>query len=241
MTEATALIKLQEIDLELLKCASALASMPQQARLKTIALAAKKVKSELTGIVGQRKDVELEIEDVRANLAHYHEKTAEVQAKADAGAYTHREVRDIEQQLTSLAKHIEKAEFTLGPLGEKLERLERAEKNARLTAEKIDREREATEESLARDSSELRARIVELSRERERVAGKVLPEHLSVYEVARKRFKGLAVERLRGNVPSVCRVKLQPSQFHDLAHGDEITECPYCHRILITSEEVEGE
>lgn len=241
MTEATALIKLQEIDLELLKCASALASMPQQARLKTIALAAKKVKSELTGIVGQRKDVELEIEDVRANLAHYHEKTAEVQAKADAGAYTHREVRDIEQQLTSLAKHIEKAEFTLGPLGEKLERLERAEKNARLTAEKIDREREATEESLARDTSELRSRIVELSRERERVAGKVLPEHLSVYEVARKRFKGLAVERLRGNVPSVCRVKLQPSQFHDLAHGEEITECPYCHRILITSEEVEGE
>lgn len=241
MTEATALIKLQEIDLELLKCASALASMPQQARLKTIALAAKKVKSELTGIVGQRKDVELEIEDVRANLAHYHEKTAEVQSKADAGAYTHREVKDIEQQLTSLAKHIEKAEFTLGPLGEKLERLERAEKNARLTAEKIDREREATEESLARDTSELRSRIVELSRERERVAGKVLPEHLSVYEVARKRFKGLAVERLRGNVPSVCRVKLQPSQFHDLAHGEEITECPYCHRILITSEEVEGE
>lgn len=241
MTEATALIKLQEIDLELLKCASALASMPQQARLKTIALAAKKVKSELTGIVGQRKDVELEIEDVRANLAHYHEKTAEVQAKADAGAYTHREVKDIEQQLTSLAKHIEKAEFTLGPLGEKLERLERAEKNARLTAEKIDREREATEESLARDTSELRSRIVELSRERERVARKVLPEHLSVYEVARKRFKGLAVERLRGNVPSVCRVKLQPSQFHDLAHGEEITECPYCHRILITSEEVEGE
>ena len=40
-----------------------------------------------------------------------------------------------------------------------------------------------------------------------------------------------------GNVPSVCRVKLQPSLFHDLAHGDEITECPYCHRILITSEE----
>ena len=46
-----------------------------------------------------------------------------------------------------------------------------------------------------------------------------------------------AVERLAGNVPSVCRVKLQPSSFHDLAHGDEITECPYCHRILITSEE----
>lgn len=239
MNEALALMKLQELDLELLKCASTLASMPQQARLKTIALAAKKVKGELTGIVGQRKDVELEIADLEASLAHYHEKTAEIQASADEGAYTHRQVRDIEQQLTSLAKHIEKAEFSVGPLREKLERLERAEKNARLTAEKLERERAATEESLASGSSSIRSQIVELSRERERVAANVTAEHLSAYEVARKRFKGLAVERLRGNVPSVCRVKLQPSQFHDLAHGDEITECPYCHRMLITSEEVD--
>lgn len=241
MTEASALMKLQEIDLELLKCASTLASMPQQARLKTIALAAKKVRSELTSIVGQRKDAELEIADVEASLAHYHEKTAEVQATADSGAFTHREVRDIEQQLTSLAKHIEKAEFTLGPLRERLERFERAERNAHLTAEKIEAERKATEESLTHDSAELRARIVELSRERDRVAGGISAEHLASYETARKRFRGLGVERLRGNVPSVCRVKLQPSSFHDLAQGEEITECPYCHRILITSEEVEGE
>ena len=241
MNEATALMKLQEIDLELLKLASSLASMPQQKRLKTIALAAKKVGSELTGIVGQRKDAELEIADVEANLAHYHEKTAEVQSVADSGAFTHREVRDIEQQLTSLAKHIEKAEYKLGPLRERLQRLERAEKNARLTAERIEAERTATERSLADESASLRAQIIELNRERQAVAGHVTASHLETYEKARKRFKGLAVERLVGNVPSVCRVKLQPSLFHDLAHGDEITECPYCHRILITSEEVDGE
>ena len=237
MTEANALIKLQELDLALLKRAATLAAMPQQARLKTIDLARKKVASELTGIVGQRKDAELEIADVRANLAHYHEKTAEIQAIADSGSYTHREVRDIEQQLTSLAKHVEKAEFTLGPLTEKLDRLERAEKNARLTAERLDAERSATESSLAEESKALRAEIVSLTRERADVAAGVSEAHLSAYEAARKRFKGLAVERLHGNVPSVCRVRLQPSQFSDLAHGDEITVCPYCHRILITSEE----
>ena len=103
MTEASSLMQVQELDLELLKCASSLASMPQQARLKTIALAAKKVASELTGIVGQRKDAEIEVSDTRANLAHYREKTAEVQALADEGEHTHREIRDFEQQLTSLA------------------------------------------------------------------------------------------------------------------------------------------
>ena len=237
MTVADTLVRLQEVDLELLKHASTLSAMPQRKRLQTIELAARKVATELKGIVGQRKDAETEIADAEEALAHYREKTAEVQAAADAGEHTHREIRDFEQQLTSLAKRIEKSEYTLRPLREQLERLERAEKNARATSERLEAERTATEAALADGSSSLRAEIVRLSHERDDLAGRLAPELLERYEVARKRFKGLAVERLRGNVPSVCRVKLQPSQFHDLSQGEEITECPYCHRILITSEE----
>ena len=236
MSVADTLVRLQEIDLELLKHASTLSAMPQRKRLQTIELAARKVATELKGIVGQRKDAETEIADVEEALAHYREKTVEVQAAADAGEHTHREIRDFEQQLTSLAKRIEKSEYTLHPLREQLERLERAEKNARTTAERLDAERAATETALTEGSSSLRAEIVRLSRERDDLAGRLAPELLERYEAARKRFKGLAVERLVGNVPSVCRVKLQPSQFHDLSQGEEITECPYCHRILITSE-----
>lgn len=237
MTVADTLVRLQEVDLELLKHASTLSAMPQRKRLQTIELAARKVATELKGIVGQRKDAETEIADAEEALAHYREKTVEVQAAADAGEHTHREIRDFEQQLTSLAKRIEKSEYTLRPLREQLERLERAEKNARATSERLEAERTATEAALADGSSSLRAEIVRLSNERSDLAGRLAPELLERYEVARKRFKGLAVERLHGNVPSVCRVKLQPSQFHDLSQGEEITECPYCHRILITSEE----
>lgn len=236
MTQVDALFRLQELDLGLLKRASALAAMPQQARLKTIDLAAKKVASELKGIVGQRKDAETEVSDAEAALSHYHEKTAEVRSAAEGGEHTHREVRSLEQQLTSLAKHIEKAEYSLVPLREKLEKLQLAERNARLMLERLEGERAATDASLKEESASLRAEIVELSREREQVANRLGADLLERYEVARKRFKGLAVERLHGNVPSICRVKLQPSLFHDLSQGYEITECPYCHRILVTSE-----
>lgn len=237
MTEANALLALQDTDLRLLRLASRLASMPHQARLKTIDLARRKVASELTGIVGQRKDAELEISELEDSLVDYRAKAAEVQQEADAGERTHRELRDFERQLTSLAKRVEKAEYSLGPARERLERLERAERNARLTQERLEEERAQTESQLAADTKSLRSEIVELTRERDRYAALLAPEHLSAYEAARKRFRGLAVERLSGNVPSVCRVKLQPSQFHDLVHGDEITECPYCHRMLVTSEE----
>ena len=85
MTAATTLFKLQEVDLELLKHASTLSAMPQRKRLQTIELAARKVATELKGIVGQRKDAETEIADAEEALEHYREKTAEVQAAADAG------------------------------------------------------------------------------------------------------------------------------------------------------------
>ena len=97
------------------------------------------------------------------------------------------------------------------------------------------RECESLSESLEIDSTALQAEIIELSKSREELAVQISAETLERYEAARKRFKGLAVEHLVGNVPSVCRVKLQPSSFYDLQHSTEIAECPYCHRMLITS------
>lgn len=240
MFEADALVKLQEIDLKLLRLASQLQKMPQQQRLKTIELASKKTNSELTGIVGRRKDAELEIEDTQEDLAHYRSMTAEVQAASES-ATTHRELRDYETQLTSLAKRVEKCEFMLGPARERLQKLELAERNARLMLRRLDEERAATNASLEEESAGLKEKIRALAAERDRVCEDITPEHLAAYEEARRRFKGLAVERLHGNVPSVCRVKLQPSLFHDLAHGDEITTCPYCHRMLVTSEGADAE
>ena len=78
------------------------------------------------------------------------------------------------------------------------------------------------------------AEVRKLAAERKSVVADLSGEVLARYEAASRRFGGLAVERLAGNLPSVCRVKLQPSQFSDLRRaGAEVTECPYCHRMLV--------
>ena len=243
MSEAASLVRLQEIDLKLLRYASTLAAMPQQKKMKTIDLAKRKVASELSKIVGQRKDVEIDIADLeeklnhyKEKLNHYKEKTLEVQASAATREQNYRNVQDLESQLTSLAKRIEKTEFDLGPLHESLEKLQLAERNARLTADRLDQELTNTRSSYEKDSASIKKQIVELSEERTDVVAGITPAVMATYETTRKRFKGLAVERLVGNVPSVCRVKLQPALYHDLTHGPSIAECPYCHRMIVTEE-----
>ncbi|MCI6548698.1 MAG: C4-type zinc ribbon domain-containing protein [Coriobacteriaceae bacterium] len=236
MTEAQALVRLQEIDLDMLRLASTLAAMPQQKKMQAIARARRKVQGELTKIFAQRKDLETYVSENQEDLEHYRARTEEVRAEASSGSHGYRQIQDYEAHLTGLAKKIEKLEHNRARLDEELERVRRAEGNASLTLERLDEEDAAQKKSFETDGAQIRRRIVELDEERKAVVAQVSAEHTSAYEDSRKRFKGLAVERLVGNVPSVCRVKLQPAAFHDLTHGDDVAECPYCHRILIVDD-----
>ena len=227
MSESVNLMQLQDIDLQLLKLASNLASMPQVQKIKNAQLAEKKIASQLKQVLGVKKDVEIDISDLNEQRAHYVQKTEEVSAAVET-ATNHRALRDFDQQLSSLAKNIEKCDFKLAAKAKELEKCKKAYQTAQDLQVKLMKERESLSQSL-------RAEIVELSKSREDLAAQISANTLERYEAARKRFKGLAVEHLVGNVPSVCRVKLQPSSFHDLQHSSEIAECPYCHRMLITS------
>ena len=242
MTEAQALLRLQEIDLDMLRMASTLAAMPQQKKMQAIARARRKVQSEQTKIFAQRKDLETFASENQEDLEHYRARTEEVKAEVASGSHGYRQIQDYEAHLTGLAKKVEKLEHTRAQLDDDLEKAKRAESNAKLTLKRLDEEEAAQKKSFETDSAQIRGKIVQLDEERKRVISQISPKHLGDYEAARKRFKGLAVEKLVGNVPSVCRVKLQPASFHELTHGDDVAECPYCHRILIVDDPyVEGE
>jgi predicted nucleic acid-binding Zn-ribbon protein len=240
MSESQALLRLQEIDLQLMRDSHALRQMPQQKRLAALAQAKKKLKSELQKIVGQRKDAQMELDDNEERHIRLLQIMDEVREKAQESGY--REVGDIESQLTSLAKKVEKLEFAHGELQASLGKLEKAEANARALGDRLDSEGEELEASYKRDSADIMARVRELARERKAVLAQLSPQTARTYDEKSKRFGGLAVERLQGNVPSVCRVKLQPSQYGDLRRaGEPIAECPYCHRMLVVEGALDAE
>lgn len=240
MFESQALLRLQEIDLQLMRDSHALRQMPQQKRLAALAQAKKKLKSELQKIVGQRKDAQMELDDNEERHIRLLQIMDEVREKAQESGY--REVGDIESQLTSLAKKVEKLEFAHGELQASLGKLEKAEANARALGDRLDSEGEELEASYKRDSADIMARVRELARERKAVLAQLSPQTARTYDEKSKRFGGLAVERLQGNVPSVCRVKLQPSQYGDLrSAGEPIAECPYCHRMLVVEGALDAE
>lgn len=237
MKDYEALLRLQEIDLELIRNARQLRAMPQHKKIQAINKAEKNVSSQLTQIVGERKDVEMEIADCEAEHARISSDMDAARVRAHAGDASYREVKNLEAQLSDLAKRLEKTEYKHGIALEHLEKAARAEKNARALMEKLGAEKAVQQDSLEKASAQINERNEALVGERREVVGLLDDDIIARYEAASRRFGGLAVESLRGNIPSTCGVSIQPSQYADLKDAGTITECPYCHRLLVIREE----
>jgi predicted nucleic acid-binding Zn-ribbon protein len=192
------------------------------------------VATELTKMLGQRKDVEMEINDLDKTRVSFETRVTEAQQKANDSEEGYRSVKDFEAQLSDYAKRLEKIQFDTDKLMAELEKLEHADKNARSIQSKLDEEERAQTASYEEAAADVTREVKALKEERADVVSQLSPELLERYAAAVKRFGGIAVETLDGNKPSACRVALQPSQFSDIRHGPVITECPYCHRILVT-------
>ncbi len=240
MTEQTALLRLQEIDLELMRAKKTAEELPQRAKVQAARAAYKKVSGELTKIVGQRKDVEIELSELEDQKNFLEGKVTEVQEAVSNGTY--RDAQSYDAALSTLAKKLEKISFDTERQLEQLEVVERAEKNARDLAAKVQAEEEAQTESFKADMETIKGHVTELATERTDVAGQVSADNMKAYEDAKKRFGGIAVETLVGNRPSVCRVTLQPSSYTEIRRsGKSVTSCPYCKRILVLGQEGEEE
>ena len=233
MSDATSLQRLQEIDLSLLRIENQLKKMPEQERLTKIADAKKRVSAQLSRIIGERKDVEMDIEALEERHAMLENKVAEVKENAEERVRNYRQVNDLEAQLTSLAKKIEKCEFELGPLMERQEALNASEQHGIALMNSLNEQEEAQKEQFRSHTVDMRKEAQSLLAERTKLVESLNEDLLRRYETARKRFSGLAVESLKGNIPTTCRVKLQPGSYQQLMRGPDISECPYCHRILI--------
>jgi len=236
MREAEALVRMQEIDLRLLQIKRRLDAMPQQKRLAALKKAQHKLTGQLRELRGRRKDAQMELDD---NVAAYDEVTVkmdEVRAEALERKRTYRQVQDLEAQMSSLSKRQEKLEFNHTACVENLEKLTRAEKNALQLQARLTEQGKELEASFKEETGDLRAEAKRLVDERTAVRARVSDEVGEAYERVRARFAGVGVEVLRGNVPSVCRVKLQPADYTDIRRGPEISRCPYCKRMLVRTD-----
>ena len=219
MSAGATLLKLQQIDLELARNKSELSNMPELKELASKRKTYVKLKAEMTKLYAQRKDLDIEIDDLNTTEIQTNN-AIEAATKRHVDGSDYREVQDLENELATLAKRLDKIEHTRKDVvvahKEALDRVKADTKAARAKA------------------ADLQAQIDAATKERTALAATLPADVLTDYERLLKQFRGLAVETIQGNIPTVCHTALQASSMSDLNHdGRSITHCPYCHRLLV--------
>lgn len=235
MSVGTNLLELQAIDLDLVRERTELSQMPE---LKTLAQKRKtyaKLKDELLKLVGRRKDLETEVNELNEEEQACQQAVTDAQTGGvDPSDY--RLVQELELELTDLAKQLDRIDHIRT---ERLKALADARDREAYAQEYIAKfENAVRDEALdARKKAEdIKARISEGEKKRAAVSARIPADTLAQYEADLKRFGGLAVEQLVGSVPSICRMALTESSLSDLSRKEGITRCPYCHRMLVLTE-----
>ncbi|MFR2032015.1 MAG: zinc ribbon domain-containing protein [Collinsella sp.] len=232
MSAGATLLKLQQIDLELARNKSELANMPELKELASKRKTYVKLKSEMTKLYAQRKDLDIELDDLNTTEIQTNN-AIEAAKKRHVDGSDYREVQDLENELATLAKRLDKIEHTRKDVVSPIRR----RSTARLAPghhRQIRGGVKADTKAARAKAADLQAQIDAATKERTALAATLPTDVLTDYERLLKQFRGLAVETIQGNIPTICHTALQASSMSDLNHdGSEIAHCPYCHRLLV--------
>ena len=228
------LLELQELDLRIARNKKTLGSLPELSDLAKLSKARQRLKSESTRLYGKRKDLESDLADLDEEERGCRADVERTQAVFSAGS-GYREVQDAELKLAELSKQLEKIAYRRSETQRRLDELSVREDELSARSERLEASL-SQEVEKAREHAASIQRSIDADTEARAVLAAELPApSLDAYTAAIERFDGLAVERLEGSVPSVCRTTLAPAQLSDLRRKGSVTTCPYCHRIIVTS------
>lgn len=232
MNDGSRLLKLQEADLELQRLKLELSKLPELVELACLRKRLALAREEMLKVRGVRKDLETDLEDLAEEERYYREQVDE--AQADAVKLTdYRQVQDLEIELSNLAKALDKIAFDQKDRTEKLQQVLDRQKQGETAISRLESSITSCAARAKEVATDIQEKIAETQELREKLYADLSDSLRTTYDTAANAFNGLGVETLKEDVPSLCRTRLMESSLHAVQHGEAITECPYCHRILV--------
>lgn len=231
MGVGSSLLELQEIDLTLMRDKEQLQNLPEIAELARRRKLYLKLKGDVTKLYAQRKDVEIDLQDLDVREQKLHEGVEQARREVDMDDY--RQVQQLEITLSDFAKKIDRVEFERKEAHGKLDSIQSDDATLAENIKKVENSIVAMTKQARTHAADIQEAIDKNERKRSMLFDGLDISVAKAYEKASKQFGHLAVEKLEGNVPSICRMSLQSSSMSDLRHADEVTECPYCHRLMV--------
>lgn len=237
VTHSVALLQLQSLDLEILRCTKKLEDLPEKKAILEI-------RAKLKEVTSLREKAEMLSAKLKSDLKAHQDEITTLDEKIAREQATlmqtsdHRAVTSITREMDGLKRRRDKVEM------ESLGILERMEK-ATAQAEKIDaalQQLSSKEAALVTQFRQvggaLQEHIAAEGGKRNAVAGKLPKDLLAKYESARESKGGVGVGELDDATCTACRMSLPAERVRALTEAaEDIGVCPQCRRLIVVRRE----
>jgi len=227
------LYELQEIDLEIDAKNEALALVVSRLG-ESEALAEARVslateEERLVELERSQRDVEREVEDLRAKVALLEEKLYGGSVKNP------KELASLQEQVEHLKRKRRGQEDEVLDI---MTEVEAMQKNVSLKSRevaRIDEDWRAEQAALSGEQVELGAALADLDQKRKDLISRIDAASLELYQGLRRRRQGRAVAKVEQGMCQGCRIVLPLNVLQRARIGQELVQCSSCERILYLS------
>lgn len=232
MSEATDLLELQAVDLDILRATKRLEELPEKRAILEARAKQREVQTLHRKAEVLVRKLDAEIKARADEVAMIATKLAAEQAKVMATT-DHRAVQSITREMDGLRRRTDKLEM------EELQFAERADKaRGQIAAIEEHLEKLAVKEGELVErfktvGSAVQKEITGLEARRAALVKRMPQPLVEKYESVRAAKSGVGVGKLEDDRCSACRMDLPSERLHELQHGPDVGVCPQCRRLIV--------
>ena len=233
MTSARQLYELQELDWQIDRCQTELASVEERLRDDSALVTARKEADEravnLRQLRSNHETQDSAVRDLR-------DKIATLEKRLYSGAVRNpRELESSESELHYIKERAAKEEEELLNLMINLDEEQERAANSNTEISRMEDEWESTRATLSKERGTLAKQLASLNKKRGDLAGRSSPRDLARYEKLRQTRQGLAVAKVERGMCQGCRLTLPTQELQKVRTAREPVQCNSCGRILYLS------
>ena len=236
LEDVSALLKLQQADLDGLHARKKLEALPQRVKIAELRAKKNQVADKKAQVDELHATAEGEVAAIESEDAKLAEKQRSVQAEIDEVRGDYRSVETRTKELNGISKRRVTLEEQLGVASEKLAKIEALQTQVASALEKLNREEAAEVASYREEGGGLQRAMAEAEAQHEKIVAGLPADLVSLYDKTAARCGGVAIGVLNGTKCGVCRSEIPHERLIEIRKSAPLSTCPACHRLLVVTE-----
>ncbi len=234
MQDASALLALQDADLEIMRMNKRLDELPEKRAIL-------EVRAKQREVAQMRDKAALLVRKLEAEVKARQDEIATLTEKIDAEqkkvmeTSDHRAVQSITREMDGLRRRVDKLEMESMQYMERIEKASAQVSKIEEALATLGETEKSYIERFRKVGGELQDEISSAEKKRKKLAKGLDPELLKQYESIRAAKGGIGAGKLDGDSCSACRMSLPAERLRDLKGGPPISTCPQCRRLIVVS------